>query len=395
MLFAFLALALAASACRAQTTGTAPLTAGLRLPSGFTGEIVANVPNARELAFAPNGDLFVGSEGDDVYIVAHADASGGADSPRVYWRDPDGDAPNAGVTFVASEHAVYVGSNTAVWRLDYRAGDPRPLSATRIARVRMGPVAPHSDGDIHQTTSLAFTGGTLYVSVGSSCNACREVDPTRASLLAFSPDGGAYTKKARRIRNAIALAVNPRSGHLWVAGAGQDDLAFGHPYEFADDLSAHAGIADYGWPDCEEDRVAYVRGADCRDTVVPLVEIPAYSTIIGATFYPFDPHAKYAFPASYRGGLFLAAHGSWHRTTAGADAAAAQVVFVPMNGDEPATGVNWNDPRTQWRPFFTGFQRGPTARIGRPAGVAVGPNGSLFVADDATGNIYRIRPRPR
>lgn len=365
---------------------------GVTVARGFTVTVIANVPHARELAVTPGGDLIVGTLGTSVYIVPHA--QGNAATPRVFWEHPSsdrgGDAPNAGVTLYG--RALYVGSNTGVWRLEYRPGATVAGRAARIASVRTGPIAPHSDGDVHSTTSVAVARGRLYVSVGSSCNACVEVDPTRAAVLSFPLGGGRYAVRARRIRNAIALAVDPSSGDLWLAGAGQDGLPFGHPYEFADDLSAHAGVADYGWPECEENHVAYTRGAQCARTVVPLVELPAYSTVIGATFYAANARGRYVFPARYRGGLFLAAHGSWHRSASGAYAAVPQVVFVAMRGDRPARPVNWNDPGTQWTPFLSGFQYGGVGRRGRPTGIAVGTDGSLFVADDLTGDIYRIRP---
>ena len=375
----------------------APLPQGLTLPAGFVGSVIARVPRARELVIAPNGDLFVATEGTHVYIVPHADDAGGAGVPHVFWTHPDsdngGDAPNAGIALSLRECALYVAGNTSVWMIRYHPGEQVAQAVQKIASVRTGPVSPGTDGDIHQTTSLALTQGSLYVSVGSSCNSCTEVDPTRAAVLRFSPTGGRYTIKATRIRNAIALAVNPVTGHLWVGDAGQDDLPFGHPYEFADDLSAHTGRADYGWPECEEHHTAYRPGSNCSTTVAPLVELPAYSTLIGATFYPRKQSGAYAFPAPYRGGLFITAHGSWHRTSAGAFGAIPQVAFVAMNDDRPVIAVDWHNPTVQWKTFFGGFQENDgVTRIGRPTGIAVGPAGSLFVSDDQTGNIYRIRP---
>jgi len=61
----------------------------------------------------------------------------------------------------------------------------------------------------------------------------------------------------------------------------------GHPYEFFDGVTTHAGVADYGWPECEEDHNPFNSGADCSSTVAPLVEFPAYSTLIGAAFYRY------------------------------------------------------------------------------------------------------------
>jgi glucose/arabinose dehydrogenase len=239
---------------------------------------------------------------------------------------------------------------------------------------------------------VAFGNGTLYASVGSSCNACVETDQTRAKVFRMGPGGENLTAIAVRIRNALALALDPASGTLWAGVAGQDRLPQGHPYEFFDAVSLHAPVADYGWPDCEENRHAYTAGADCSNTIVPAVEFPAYSTLIGAAFYPANPAGPYAFPAPYRGGAFIAAHGSWHTNASGARIVGPHVAFVRFSGGRPSKSVDWNDPTTQWNEFFSGFQDASGNRIGTPVGIAVGPNGSLFVADDSAGKIYRIRP---
>jgi glucose/arabinose dehydrogenase len=382
-------LATLVSACAASASPR------LSVPSGFVIEPIASVGGARELAALPNGDLVVGTTGRDVYLVPDAESNPGR--PRVLVSLPDNLA--AGVTFVGQRSELLVATTNHVWAI----ADPisgRRLAPRSVADVRTGPVAPGTDGDVHNTTSLAFAKGLVYVSAGSSCNArmnggtspCSEPDPTRAAVSVMEPSGSGFRQRAKRLRNGIALAVNPQSDAVWVGGAGQDDLAFGHPYEFLDDLSAHAGVADYGWPLCEEDRHAYWPGADCSRTVAPLVVLPAYSTIIGATFYPLVPAGPHGFPAPYRGGLFATAHGSWHRDRTGCYVAPPRVVFIPMHGDVPVKPVDWTNPATQWTDFVTGFQSGCLARAGRPTGIAVGSRGSLFVADDAAGAIYRIRP---
>ena len=293
---------------------------------------------------------------------------------------------------------IVVGTEHHVYAIPYR-GTLNGATPRRIADVRAGPVAPDTDGDVHTTTSVAYADGTLYVAAGSSCNAtvddgkkpCVEVDPTRAAVSIVLENGG-LRQHARRVRNAIALTVNPQTGSLWIGDAGQDDLPFGHPYEFLDDLSRHAGDADYGWPECEENHHPYWAGAHCGDTVVPLIELPAYSTIVGAVFYPERQSGPYAFPAPYRGTLFASAHGSWHTDSHGCYAAPPRVVAIAMHGDRPAIPVDWQNPDRQWTKFLWGFQSGCRTRMGRPTGIAVGPKGSLFVADDASGSIYRIRP---
>jgi glucose/arabinose dehydrogenase len=369
--------------------------ASFRVPGGFLIETIASVPEARELVALPNGSLIVGTLGRDVYVVP--DAEGRADTPKVFATLDDDRA--AGVAFAASRSEIYVATTKHIWAIAYH-GETKASIVWVIADVRTGPIVPGTDGDIHTTTSIAYVGGRLYAAAGSSCNAtmdggktpCTEVDPTRAAVSVMNPDGSGLTQRAKRIRNAIALMVDQETGSLWVGGAGQDDLPAGHPYEFLDNLSAHRGDADYGWPECEENRHAYWAGYDCSATVEPLVELPAYSTIIGATFYPQHEREAYAFPTRYHGGLFAAMHGSWHRDDNGCFVAPPRVIFVPMDGDRPVKPVDWQNPNAQWTDFLSGFQSGCKTRIGRPTGIAVGPKGSLFVADDASGAIYRIRP---
>lgn len=376
------------------STVSASAATGLSAPRGFTIERIAQVDGARELAALPDGDLLVGTRGDDVYAISSAE--GRAATPRVFVHLDDDLA--AGVAYAAQRSEVFIATEHHVYVVPFRgtsnAGTPR-----RIADVRTGPIAPGSDGDVHTTTSVAFARGVLYIAAGSSCNAtvngghdpCVEVDPTRAAVSILLANG-TLRQRARRVRNAIALAVNPQTGSLWIGGAGQDDLPFGHPYEFLDDLSLHGGDADYGWPECEENHHPYWPGARCANTIAPLVELPAYSTIVGAAFYPENQPGAYAFPPAYRGALFATAHGSWHTDSHGCYAASPRVVAIAMRGDRPAIPVDWANPNRQWTNFVSGFQSGCHTRIGRPTGIAVGAKGSLFVADDESGAIYRIRP---
>ncbi len=370
------------------TDGMTPTSPTLVVPSGFSIREIAHIGGARELAALPNGDLLVGTLGGEVMIVPNAEGSANAGAPRVF--ASFGDAPAAGVAFDEASCTIVVGTHLGVSTIPYVDGDRQARAVTRIARVRTGSAGGHA------TTSVAIADGTIYASVGSSCDACVESDPTRARILAMNLDGTNLRVRATRIRNAIGLTIDSASGELWAGGAGQDALPQPHPYEYIDDVSAHVGIADYGWPDCEENRVAYVGGADCSATVVPLVETPAYSTIIGITFYPRAMSGRYAFPAAYAGALFATHHGSWHTLPDGCHVQ-PDVVVVPMRGDVPATPVHWSDPSTQWTRFLSGFQPGcsDATRIGRPTGISVGREGSLFVADDAAGAIYRIRPNTR
>jgi glucose/arabinose dehydrogenase len=348
------------------------------------------VGGARELAALPNGDLLVATNSTRVYLVPNAEAAGKAGAPVVF--TTVNDSPVSGVAFAAPLCTVYVSSQHGVYSMPYQDAQQSASAGNPIAKVRQSTPTPGSDGDVHTTTSVAFAGGKVYAGVGSGCNACVEVDSTRATIQQMDPSGANLTTRATRIRNAIGLATNPVTGTLWAGGAGQDDLAYGHPYEFFDAVTLHSGVADYGWPDCEENQHAYTAGANCASTVAPLVELPAYDTIIGAAFYPTSGTGTHAFAAGYRGGIFIAAHGSWHNQSN--QFIHPRVVFVPMNGDTPVTPVDWSDPTAQWgnMDFVGGFGNGP-GYLGRPTGIAVGSQGSLFVADDGNGLVYRIRPQ--
>jgi len=372
------ALAVFAALCGivAQTSDARSGPIAPTVPAGFIIETIAHVPSPRELAVTFNGDLIVGTSGRSVAIVP--DATGSPRPATTFVTMPDRIA--AGVALGAG--SLYVGTYGGVWRMPYRTGD-RVARATpeRIAFERPG------GGRHHVTTSVAVGRETLYASVGSSCNACIESDTTRATIQEMDFDGSNLRIRATHIRNAIALAVDPATDALWAGVAGQDELTAGHPYEVFDEVSAHPGTADYGWPGCYENHRPVDGKRDCSAQTVARVALPAYETPIGAAFY-VPGTGVHDFGERFRGGAFVALHGSWHTPRV-----EPRVVFVPMHRDEPTTAIDWNDPTKQWSTFVGGYQHDDGSRVGRPTGIAFAADGSLFVADDLAGVIYRIRPK--
>ncbi len=433
----------------ATATALAPLPLALdvnNLPGHFYGEIVAQFQHVspRELVMLPNGDLLVGTGGGtanfaqsgQIEIVPNAEAAIPA-APAVFATLTDGSCASSagtntnGITFApsAAGGTIFVGMECSVWKIPYLTGDRVASSApVKYLTVRTGSPPPGSDGDVHHTTSVLAVGTSLYVSVGSSCNACTETDPTRGVIMKSDITTPSLTTVATRVRNALALAENPATGTVWAGGAGQDcvtgtqcfaaqDPTYalnGHPYEWLDPVTKHVAPADYMWPWCEENGTAVTTpdptsgsappGTNCATMIVAPVRAPAYATIIGAVFYAPPPGAAYAFPGSFTGGLFFTLHGSWHEDANGIPVAVPEVAFVPMSAsaDAPIYPMDWSgtaSPYANWArnaagnpaPFMNGFQTQGT-RIGRPAGIAVGPSGSLFISDDSAGAIYRIRP---
>lgn len=350
----------------------------LKVRKGLNISIIAHINRARELAAAPNGDLFVGTSDGKVMIIPQAE--GEPQSPRTFIHI--GDAPAAGVAL--ADNTLFIGTQFGVWKIPYHSGD-------RVAQakpVQIAKVRTNGKSMGHVTTSVTVANNHLYVSIGSSCDACDpEVDSTRATVQEMGLDGSHMHTRAVHIRNAVALTTNPDTQQVWAIPNGQDTLAKGHPFELGDPILSHDGVSDYGWPHCYENRRKKERNANCSKAVVPAVVFPAYNAPIGAAIYPKHQTGKYAFPEEYRGGLFVGLHGSWH-----VPLVPPRVAFVPLNGDKPKKPVNWNDPTTQWQEIVGGFQEPNGNRLGRPTGIAVGPEGSLFVADDQADVVYRIRP---
>jgi hypothetical protein len=189
--------------------------------SGFTIERIGTVDGARELAVAPNGDLFVGTLGNAVDLLPQAQS----DHPGTPHAFATFDYhPAAGVTL--GDGALFVGTQFAVYRIEYHTGD----QTARGAPVKLLDVRLAGGSHDHVTTSVAIVDDILYASVGSSCNACRpELDSTRATIQRFDLLRHVATDEAYNIRNAIALTVNPATQTLWAGVAGADDLPLYHP----------------------------------------------------------------------------------------------------------------------------------------------------------------------
>jgi len=270
----------------------------------------------------------------------------------------------------------------------------------------------------HAAKPLAFDDqGHLYVNVGSPSNACQEesrtpgspgMDPcpeleTNAGIWRFDADAagqaqGDGTHFATGMRNTVALATKPGDGHLYAAIHGRDQLHSLWPDRFTQEQNAEKPSEefvrvtegdDYGWPYCYHDPemdqkvLAPEYGGDgqemgrCAEMDDPLIDFPAHWGPNALHFYTGSQ-----FPETYRGGAFIAFHGSWNR--APLPQGGYNVVFAPFRDGEPTS---------EWEEFATGFReegQGPRDADHRPTGLAQGPDGSLYVTDDQAGWIWRI-----
>jgi glucose/arabinose dehydrogenase len=354
----YLATLLAACA----PAGWAPAQNGaIHLPPGFhIDTFAAGLGAPRLMAVSPSGDLFVSvpSRGQVLALPAR-NANGRAEQVVVYATGLD--RPH-GLAFF--QGFLYVAETKAVVRFPYRSGD---LSGGKPEVV----VRDLPSGGGHWTRTIAFgPDGKMYVSVGSSCNACEERDPRRAAILQFNRDGTGERIFARGIRNAVGITFRAQTGELWATNNGRDWLGDDLP---PDTILAVTDGAHYGWPFCYGKRIPdpeFGRPDFCKTTALPAVEIQAHSATLGLTFYTGS-----MFPSEYHNDLFVALHGSWNRTVP----TGYKIIRIPMRDGKPGSPQD----------FATGWLQGNHAS-GRPVDVITGKDGALYVSDDRTGLIYRI-----
>ena len=339
----------------------------LKVPAGFAIEVfAAKVGSPRFMALDPAGTLLV-SEPARGRVLALPDRNGDGKADGIQ-TVVDGLGQPHGLAF--KDGALYIAENGRVQRFRY---DPATMKATQPTVVV--PALPAGGG--HWTRTVVFgPDGAMYVSVGSSCNVCRESDPRRAAVLRYNADGSGERIFASGLRNAVGLAFQPGTGALWATVNERDWRGDDVPPEMITEVRDGAF---YGWPDCltvggkaiSDER--FEKGARCDRVTPPTVEIQAHSAPIGLTFYTGTQ-----FPADYRGSLFVAYRGSWNRTVP----TGYKVVRVRFRDGKPA-GVE---------DFATGWLAGAAA-WGRPVDLIVERDGALYLSDQGAGRIYRISHR--
>lgn len=235
------------------------------------------------------------------------------------------------------------------------------------------------DGGQHPLRTLGIgPDGLLYLSVGSSCDACEETNEEHATLLQVALDGATRVVFASGLRNTIGFGWHPETGQLWGMDNGSDWRGNELPPE---ELNRIEQGGNYGWPYCYAkqaidpiiaDPVGTTKALYCATTVSSVLENQAHEAPIGLVFYD-----ALAFPEQYRGDAFVAMRGSWNRVPA----TGYKIVRVVFNEGQP-TGIE---------DFVTGFlDQAGTATFGRPAGITVDSSGALLFTDDTNGVVYRV-----
>jgi glucose/arabinose dehydrogenase len=260
--------------------------------------------------------------------------------------------------------------------------------------------------------------GGLYMDVGSASNSCQIKNRTlqspgakpcvelntRAGIWKFDANKtGQRFSPAQRfatgLRNAVGIAIEPSSGQVFATQHGRDQLGENWPklYTLAQsaELPAEEVVhltagADFGWPQCYFDEnqkklvLAPEYGGDgghavgaCDHKIAPVLAFPGHWAPDGLVFY-----SGTAFPSRYQGGAFIAFHGSWNRSVGPQEG--YDVVFVPFSAGQPTA------PYEVFANGFAGAIVQPDKAAHRPVGLAVAPDGALYIADDQGGRIWRV-----
>jgi glucose/arabinose dehydrogenase len=345
--------------------------AGLEVANGFEINVYASdAGHARMLAV----------HGEHVYLTRPMQG----DVLRFVDDDGDGvaDARATVATDLMNVHGIAFQGDTV-----YLATDKRVLRATVTVAGDFDALADIiddlPDGGQHPFRTLGVgPDSALYISVGSSCDACEETNPEHATILRSSLDGVTRTVFAEGLRNTIGFGWHPETSELWGMDHGSDFRGDDLPPE---ELNRIQSGKNYGWPYCFADRQidpviddppGTTKEAYCAMTEPSVLENQAHGAPIGLVFYDAE-----SFPEEYSGDAFIALHGSWNRLPA----TGYKVARVRFDAGEP---VAFED-------FVTGFLiEDGQAEFGRPAGITVAPDGSLLFSDDDNGVIYRVAPTP-
>jgi glucose/arabinose dehydrogenase len=350
-------------------------------PKGFKVELYAqDFKQPRLILTAPNGDLFVAdSAAGEVKVLRGVTADGKVQTAETYASGLDHPFGIAFYPNGPNPKWIYIANTTSVVRFPYKEGDLKATAAPQTI-VPVLPGYAQLRGGGHWTRDVVFSkdGQRMFVSVGSGSNID---DPDthprefhRADVLEYTPDGKFVKIYASGIRNCVGEAINPTTGQLWCSTNERDVLG----NNLVPDYITHIEEGGfYGWPyyyigDHPDPRLGGKHPELKSKVIVPDVLLQPHFASLEMTFYTGKQ-----FPATFDGDAFASEHGSWNRNKR----AGYEVIRIPMKNGH-ATG--------EYEDFLTGFVRDDGKVWGRPVGVAVAKDGSLFVSDDGTRSIWHV-----
>ena len=360
----------------------------VNLPPGFAIELYAIVPDARHMAVANSTNmLFVGTRKTTLWAVTDRNSDGVADevkpfAPSLNFKQPNGVCWTKDGFLIVVEHNRVL--NFPAAEFFYEGPDVAVIEV--VPQGQLVPVEEESYNHGARTCRVADD-GKLYITLGQPYN----VQPQEkialyeklgiGGVIRMDPfNGSGREVYARGMRNPVGITVNPKDKTLWATDNQTDGMGDDTPPGELNRLTqagAHYGYPWYSGRTKVTDEAAGYKLSQMKppaNIVWPQVEYAAHTAALGLTFYTGT-----VFPEKYRGGVFVAEHGSWNRTVP----IGYRIMFTSLKADGTADKTEV---------FADGFLDKATGiALGRPVDVAQMKDGSLLVSDDFAGAIYRIR----
>jgi glucose/arabinose dehydrogenase len=356
----------------------------ITLPDGFSIELFAVVPDARQMAVSRNkATVWVGTRKTTVWSVTDRDMDNVADTVQEFSPSVKFDNP-AGVCY-SPDGFLFVGERNRVLMFPAAEFFMEGSDTVAVPIVPQGTLIPPEEESYNHTARVCTIGpdGRIYISLGQPFNVTppEKVDLYRkvgiGGIVSYKADGSDRRVEATGVRNSVGLAFNPKDKSLWftdnqVDGMGDDTppgelnrapkmgMWYGHPYTGGGEVRTNE-YKDQQIP--KELAAMYVK---------PQIETIAHAADLGMNFYTGD-----MFPKKYHGAIFSVQHGSWNSVK-------------PKGPRVMVTYLDSKGNASKMEPFADGFMNKNGVYLGRPADVAMYVDGSLLVADDKAGAIYRI-----
>ena len=352
---------------------------GFKMPAGFSLSVLAkDLPGVRVMIFDKDNNLWLSQTRQgkitkitlkNGQVAEQKTILSGLQNPHGLAFDPE----NPNILYLAEETKI---------------------SKTEITPVGAGPLQKIIDlpkGGNHFTRTLGFgPDGRLYVSIGSTCNVCRETDPRYASIWSLKKDGSDFKQLAKGLRNSVFFIWNQKDGKMWATEMGRDLLGDDIPPDEVNIIDTQSPtVLNYGWPVCyggknihdtKFDKNTYIRNPCQAPFELPSqIDLPAHSAPLGLAFVPASSAGRPAnsvWPKEYQNNLIVAFHGSWNRS-------------VPTGYKLVRLILDNNGNEIVQEDFITGWLT-PQGAIGRPVDVIFDTAGNLYVSDDKAGVIYKV-----
>lgn len=335
----------------------------LKVPQGYAIEVYASgVSNARQMALLPSGTLLVGSR--DAGVVSAVLPGASAPERRVVTlvgdlQMPTGIAVHAADLYIADVGRIYRVRQVEARIAEVAGGGPR---------VRPELVTDRLPSDEHHGWKYLRIDaeGRLIVPIGAPCNVCDRDADGYTQIVRMRPDGSQREVLARGVRNSVGFDFEPGTGHLWFTDNGRDWLGDDLPSCELNRVTRPG--QHFGFPFCHQGDTLdpmFGKGRSCREFVPPMAKLGAHVAPLGVTFW--------------RGDAVVALHGSWNRSRK----SGYKVVRVLL--ERKPSGSTVRDVED----LVSGWLDGEMA-WGRPTDVLAMPDGSLLIADDQQGLVYRL-----